>query len=117
MAQALPAQIHIALSQALQQQQAQDRLSRGSGLWVIVPLHYAQPGSPPIEVWLDHCLSKTLKMPCDVALLGAVETFGSWPFAVIATHVVVPKARRSVFVGRCLLDFIRSNHVDGTPKQ
>ena len=70
----LPGVSAEALRQALYRQQKKGRvvrLSRGSDHWLIVPLQYAKSGAPPLEVWLDRYLRKTLGIPYYVALLSA----------------------------------------------
>jgi predicted transcriptional regulator of viral defense system len=120
MAQALPELSPSALKQALHRQQSHGRivrLSRGSGHWVLVPLQYAESGAPPLETWLDQYLSVTLKIPYYVALLSAAESYGSSPFAVMVTHVMVPNSRRSITVGRQKIEFITNSLIDVIPRQ
>jgi predicted transcriptional regulator of viral defense system len=100
---ALPGVSLKALRQALLRQQRRGRLirlSRGSDHWLIVPLNYAAAGAPPLEVWLDRYMSKTLGTPYYVALLSAAETYGASPYAVMVTQVMVPERRRMITVGR-----------------
>jgi len=105
---ALPHLSEQALSRALHRQQRAGRLahlSRGAEHWLIVPLQYAQAGSPPLEIWLDSYLRKTLNLPYYVALLSAAESYGASPYAVMVTQVMVPRPRRPVTVGRHQLVF------------
>jgi predicted transcriptional regulator of viral defense system len=100
---ALPGVSQVALRQALHRQQRRGRLirlSRGSDHWLIVPLQHADAGAPPLEVWLDRYMSKTLDIPYYVALLSAAETFGASPYGVMVTQVMVPERRRAITVGR-----------------
>ncbi|MFA5522551.1 MAG: type IV toxin-antitoxin system AbiEi family antitoxin [Castellaniella sp.] len=100
---AMPGVRPTALNQALYRQQQRGRLiriSRGSGHWLIVPLQYATAGAPPLEVWLDRYLRKTLGIPYYVTLLSAAETYGASPYAVMTTQVMVPERRRPIVVGR-----------------
>ena len=89
------------MRQALYRKQARGRLvrlSRGSGLWRIVPLRYALVGAPPLETWLDRYLSKTLHIPYYVGLLSAAETYGASPYAGMVTQVMTVKSRRPITV-------------------
>lgn len=100
---ALPGVSAQALRQALHRQQRRGRLirlSRGSDHWLIVPLQHAAAGAPPLETWLDRYMSKTLGIPYYVALLGAAETYGASPYAVMVMQVMVPERRRPITVGR-----------------
>ncbi|MEL1266392.1 type IV toxin-antitoxin system AbiEi family antitoxin domain-containing protein [Pseudoxanthomonas putridarboris] len=102
-ASALPGVSSEALRQALHRQQRRGRLvrlSRGSDHWLIVPLQYAASGAPPVEVWLDRYMAKTLGLPYYVALLSAAEIYGASPYAVMVTQVMVPERRRPITVGR-----------------
>jgi predicted transcriptional regulator of viral defense system len=117
-AQALPGVSADALRQALHRQQRKGRIisaSRGSEHWVIVPLQDASAGAPPLETWLDAYLSKTLGLPYYVALLSAAEVYGASPQAVMVTHVMVPKARRPVEVGRHKLVFFERSRIPEMP--
>lgn len=117
-AQALPGISADALRQALHRQQRKGRIvsaSRGSEHWVIIPLQDASAGAPPLETWLDAYLSKTLGLPYYVALLSAAEVYGASPQAVMVTHVMVPKARRSVQVGRHKLVFFERSRIPDMP--
>ncbi|OYV74883.1 MAG: hypothetical protein B7Z66_14945 [Chromatiales bacterium 21-64-14] len=92
-----------ALRQALHRQQRRGRLvrlSRGSDHWLIVPLQHATVGAPPLAVWLDRYMSKTLDIPYYVTLLSAAEVYGASPYAVTVTQVMVPERRRPITVGR-----------------
>src|ERR1700756_4457906 len=96
---AMPGVSAEALRQALHRQQRRGRLirlSRGSDHWLIVPLQHAAAGAPPLEVWLDRYMSKTLGIPYYVALLSAAETYGASPHAVMVTQVMVPERRRAI---------------------
>lgn len=109
-----------ALRQALQRQQQKGRIvraSRGSGHWVIVPLQDASVGAPPLEVWLDAYLSKTLKLAYYVGLLSAAEIHGVSPQAVMVTQVMVGKPRRTVRVGRHELVFHERARTEAMPTQ
>jgi len=100
---ALPQASTQALRKALYRQQRAGRLvplSRGSDHWLIVPLQYANAGSPPLEIWLDAYLRKTLQTPYYVGLLSAAETYGASPYAVMVTQVMLPRPRRAITVGR-----------------
>ena len=100
---ALPGVGADALRQALHRQQRRGRLirlSRGSDHWLIVPLQYASAGAPPLEVWLDRYMSKTLGIPYYVALLSAAEAYGASPYATMVTQVMVPGRRHPIVVGR-----------------
>jgi predicted transcriptional regulator of viral defense system len=117
-AQALPGVSADALRQALHRQQRKGRIvsaSRGSEHWVIVPLQDASAGAPPLETWLDAYLSKTLGLAYYVALLSAAEVYGASPQAVMVTHVMVPKARRPVQVGRHRLVFFERSRIPDMP--
>jgi predicted transcriptional regulator of viral defense system len=105
---ALPDVSAQALRQALHRQQRRGRfvrLSRGSGHWLIVPLRHATVGARPLETWLDRYLSKTLRIPYYVALLSAAELYGTAPYAVMVTQVMVAERRRAITVGRHELVF------------
>ena len=107
-----------ALRQALHRQQKRGRiirLSRGAGHWLIVPLQYATVGAPPLEIWLDRYLSKTLRASYYVALLSAAETYGASPQAVMVTQVMVPKPRRPIIVGRHKVEFYTRAHIERMP--
>ncbi|WP_211460856.1 type IV toxin-antitoxin system AbiEi family antitoxin domain-containing protein [Collimonas silvisoli] len=100
---ALPGVSPEGLRKALHRQQQRGRLvrlSRGSDHWLIVPLHYAQVGAPPLEMWLDFYCRKTLRLPYYVGLLSAAENYGASPYAVMVTQVMVEKPRRPIVVGR-----------------
>ena len=117
-ARALPGVSADALRQALHRQQRKGRIvsaSRGSEHWVIVPLQDASAGAPPLETWLDAYLSKTLGLPYYLALLSAAEVYGASPQAVMVTHVMVPKARRPVEVGRHKLVFFERSRIPDMP--
>lgn len=117
-AAALPDVGRAALRQALHRQQTQGRitrLSRGAGHWLIVPLQYAVAGAPPLEIWLDQYLAKTLRTPYYVALLSAAETYGASPYAVMVTQVMTPKPRRPITVGRHELVFHTRSHIERMP--
>lgn len=117
-AQALPGVSADALRQALHRQQRKGRIvsaSRGSEHWVIVPLQDASAGAPPLETWLDAYLSKTLGLPYYVGLLSAAEVYGASPQAVMVTHVMVPKARRPLQVGRHRLVFFERSRIPDMP--
>lgn len=104
----LPGASPEALRKALYRQQRAGRLvrlSRGSDHWLIVPLHHAAAGSPPLETWLDAWLRKTLGAPYYVGLLSAAETYGASPYAVMVTQVMVENKRRPITVGRHQLVF------------
>lgn len=104
--------------QALHRQQRHGqiiRLSRGSGHWLLVPLQYAGVGAPPLEIWLDPHLSKTLAIPYHVALLSAAEIYGASPYAVMVTQVMVAERRRPVTVGRHKLVFHTSSQIKHMP--
>lgn len=118
LAAALPGVSSGALRQALHRQQARGRivhLSRGSGHWLIVPLQYAASGAPPLEIWLDRYLSKTLQTPYYVGLLSAAETYGASPYAVMVTQVMVAKSRRPITVGRQELVFHTRANIQQMP--
>ena len=68
-----------------------------------------------METWLDAYLSKTLGLPYYVALLSAAEVYGASPQAVMVTHVMVPKARRPVQVGRHKLVFFERSRIPEMP--
>jgi len=107
-----------ALRQALQRQLRQGRLvrpSRGSGRWLILPLQYAESGSPPLGAWLDDYLARGIVMPYYVGLLSAAECYGVAPYAVMVTQIMVSKPRRPVTVGRNKLVFLGRQDVDRMP--
>lgn len=107
-----------ALRKALYRQQRAGRLvrlSRGSEHWLIVPLHYAATGSPPLEAWLDAYLRKTLETPYYVGLLSAAETYGASPYAVMVTQVMVETKRRPITVGRHELVFHTCARIEAMP--
>jgi predicted transcriptional regulator of viral defense system len=115
---ALPDVSREALRQALHRQQRRGRLirlSRGSDHWLIVPLQHAAAGAPPLEVWLDRYMSKTLEIPYYVALLSAAETYGTSPYAVMVTQVMVPERRRAITVGRHELVFHTRSRIEHMP--
>jgi predicted transcriptional regulator of viral defense system len=115
---ALPHLSHEALRQALHRQQRRGRLirlSRGSDHWLIVPLQHAAAGAPPLEVWLDRYMSKTLGIPYYVALLSAAETYGASPYAVMVTQVMVPERRRAITVGRHEVVFHTRSRIEHMP--
>ena len=117
-AAALPGVGPEALRQALHRQQRRGRmvrLSRGAEHWLIVPLHHAQSGAPPLETWLDHYLGKTLGIPYYVALLSAAELYSASPYGVMVTQVMVPKPRRPIRVGRHQLQFHVQKRIDQLP--
>jgi predicted transcriptional regulator of viral defense system len=91
------------------------RLSRGSDHYLIVPLQYAQAGSPPLETWLDQYLCKTLGLSYYVGLLSAAETYGASPYAVMVTQVVVANPRRPITVGRHEVVFNTCARVEEMP--
>ena len=114
----LPNASRAALHQALHRQQRRSRiirLSRGSDHWLIVPLQYAEAGAPPLEIWLDRYLSKTLGIPYHVSLLSAAEIYGASPFAVMVTQVMVPERRRPLTVGRHELVFHTCSRIEHMP--
>lgn len=110
---ALPHTSAEALRQAIHRQQTRGRLiqiSRGSGHYLIVPLQYSVSGAPPLEIWLDHYFTKTLRSPYYVGLLSAAESYGASPYGVMVTQVFVPKPRRPIKVGRQeLVFYVRAN--------
>jgi hypothetical protein len=114
----LPDASHEALRKALYRQQRAGRLvglSRGSEHWLIVPLQHAATGSPPLETWLDAYLRKTLHMPYYVGLLSAAETYGSSPYAVMVTQVMVATKRRPITVGRHEIVFHTCARIEAMP--
>jgi len=115
---ALPHLSDEALYKALYRQQRAGRLahlSRGADHWLIVPLQYAEAGSPPLETWLDAYLRKTLNTPYYVALLSAAETYGASPYAVMVTQVMVPRPRRPITVGRHQVVFHVCARIEAMP--
>lgn len=107
-----------ALRQALHRQQRRGRLvrlSRGSDHWLIVPLQHAGVGAPPLEIWLDRYMSKTLSIPYYVALLSAAETYGASPYAVMVTQVMVSDRRRAITVGRHEVVFHTRARIESMP--
>lgn len=107
-----------ALRQALYRQQKRGRvvrLSRGSDHWLIVPLQYAEAGAPPLEIWLDRYLRKTLGIRYYVALLSAAETYGASPYAVMVTQVMVAERRRPISVGRHEVVFHTRSRIERMP--
>jgi len=115
---ALPGLSAEALRQALHRQQRRGRLvrlSRGSDHWIIVPLQYAVAGAPPLEVWLDRYMSKTLGVPYYVSLLSAAEIYGASPYAVMRTQVMVPERRLSITVGRHDVVFLTRVKTESMP--
>ena len=115
---ALPGASPAALRKALYRQQQAGRLvhlSRGADHWLIVPLQYAEAGSPPLETWLDPYLRKTLKMPYCVGLLSAAESYGASPYAVMVTQVMAPGKRRPITVGRHKLVFYACARIAAMP--
>lgn len=114
----LPGVSAEALRQALYRQQKKGRvirLSRGSDHWLIVPLQYAKAGAPPLEVWLDRYLRKTLGIPYYVTLLSAAESYGASPYAVMVTQVMVAERRRPITVGRHEVVFLTRARVEEMP--
>jgi predicted transcriptional regulator of viral defense system len=117
---ALPEVSDEGLSKALYRQQQQGRLarlSRGSGHWLIVPLQHATSGAPPLEIWLDWYMSKTLDVPYYVGLLSAAESYGASPYAVMVTQVMVAEKRRPISVGRHELQFHTRINIEKMPTQ
>ena len=115
---ALPSVGAQALRQALLRQQRRGRLirlSRGSDHWLIVPLQYAAAGAPPMEIWLDRYLGKTLGIPYYVALLSAAEIHGASPYAVMVTQVMVAERRRPITVGRHRVVFHTCARIERMP--
>lgn len=115
---ALPHLSAEALRQALYRQQKRGRLirlSRGSDHWLIVPLQHAAAGAPPLEIWLDRYLNKTLGVPYYVALLSAAETYGASPYGVMVTQVMVPERRRPITVGRHEVVFHTRSRIEDMP--
>ncbi len=115
---ALPHLSVEALRQALHRQQRRGRLirlSRGSEHWLIVPLQYAIAGAPPLEVWLDRYMRKTLGIPYYVSLLSAAEIYGASPYAVMRTQVMVPERRLSITVGRHDVVFLTRTKAESMP--
>lgn len=115
---ALPDLSPAALRQALHRQQRRGRLirvSRGSDHWLIVPLQHAAAGAPPLEVWLDRYMSKTLGIPYYITLLSAAETYGASPYAVMVTQVMVAERRRPITVGRHEVVFHTRARVEDMP--
>lgn len=115
---ALPNTSPEALRQSLDRQRRRGRIvrpSRGSGHWLIVPLQYAAIGAPPLESWLHHYLSKTLKIPYYVALLSGAEVYGASPYAVTVTQVMVAERRRPIQVGRHRIVFHTRLSVEHMP--
>jgi predicted transcriptional regulator of viral defense system len=116
--EALPGVSVGALRQALHRQQRRGRLirlSRGSDHWLIVPLQYSVSGAPPLEVWLDRYMSKTLRVPYYVALLSAAEIYAASPYAVMVTQVMVSERRRSITVGRYEVAFHTRSRIERMP--
>jgi predicted transcriptional regulator of viral defense system len=114
----LPGMSPAALRQALHRQQRKGRivkLSRGSNHWLIVPLQHADIGAPPLEVWLDRYMSKTLGTSYYVSLLSAAEIYGASPFGVMVTQVMVPERRRPITIGRHQLVFHTRKHINNMP--
>lgn len=114
----LPGVSAQALRQALYRQQKKGRvvrLSRGSDHWLIVPLQYAKAGAPPLEVWLDRYLARTLGIPYYVTLLSAAEVYGASPHAVMVTQVMVAERRRPITVGRNEVVFLTRARVEAMP--
>jgi predicted transcriptional regulator of viral defense system len=117
---ALPEVSDEGLSKALYRQQQQGRLahlSRGSGHWLIVPLQHTTSGAPPLEIWLDRYMSRTLEIPYYVGLLSAAESYGASPYAVMVTQVMVTERRRPVRVGRHELLFHTRINIGQMPTQ
>jgi transcriptional regulator with AbiEi antitoxin domain of type IV toxin-antitoxin system len=115
---AMPGVSAEALRHALHRQQRRGRIirvSRGSDHWLIVPLQHADAGAPPLEVWLDRYMSKTLGIPYYVALLSAAEMYGASPYAVMVTQVMVPERRRPIMVGRHQVVFHTSSRIEHMP--
>jgi hypothetical protein len=115
---ALPDASPEALRKALYRQQRAGRLahlSRGADHWLIVPLQYADAGSPPLEIWLDPYLRKTLGAAYYVGLLSAAEIYGASPQAVMVTQVVVAQKRLPITVGRHKIVFHTSTRIDAMP--
>jgi hypothetical protein len=107
-----------ALRKAIYRQQQAGRLahlSRGADHWLIVPLQYADAGSPPLETWLDPYLRKTLGASYYVGLLSAAETYGASPYAVMVTQVMVERKRLPITVGRHKIVFHTSARIDAMP--
>lgn len=115
---ALPGVGAQALRQALLRQQRRGRLirlSRGSDHWLIVPLQYAAAGAPPLEIWLDRYLGKTLGIPYYVAMLSAAEIHGASPYGVMVTQVMVAERRRPITVGRHRVVFHTCARIEHMP--
>lgn len=115
---ALPGVGAQALRQALLRQQRRGRLirlSRGAEHWLIVPLQYAVAGAPPLEIWLDRYLNKTLGIPYYVALLSAAEIHGASPYGVMLTQVMVAERRRPITVGRHRVVFHTCTRIEQLP--
>jgi len=115
---ALPHSSPEALRQALHRQQRRGRLirlSRGAEHWLIVPLQHSNAGAPPLEIWLDRYMSRTLGLTYHVGMLSAAETYGAAPWAVMVTQVMVAERRRSITVGRHRLAFHVCAHIERLP--
>lgn len=115
---AMPLTSAAALRQAIIRQERRGRLaklSRGSGHWLIVPLQYAGAKAPPLEMWLDTYLSKTLKIPYYVGTLSAAEAYGVAPYAVAVTQVMVGAPRRPLDVGLHRIEFQVRVHLERIP--
>jgi predicted transcriptional regulator of viral defense system len=107
-----------ALRKSIYRQQKAGRLahvSRGADHWLIVPFQDALIGSPPLEVWLDPYLCKTLGIPYYVGLLSAAETYGSSPYGVMITQVVVEQKRLPIIVGRHKIVFYTCTRIEAMP--
>ena len=116
--EALPGISPDALRQALHRQQRRGRLvrlSRGADHWLIVPLQYAAVGAPPLEIWLDRYLSKTLGISYYMTLLSAAEIYGASPYAVMVTQVMVSNRRRPITVGRYQVAFHTRVRIEQMP--
>lgn len=115
---AFPSASPGAIRQAIHRQELRGRLvrlSRGSEHWLIVPLQYSTTKAPPLEMWLDRYLSKTLGLSYYVGLLSAAETYGVSPYGVMVTQVMVSKPRRPVTVGRHRLIFVTRTNLERIP--
>lgn len=116
----MPGISSAALYQALHRQQQRGRivrLSRGSNHWLIVPLQHANIGAPPLEVWLDRYMGRTLGIAYYVGLLSAAEIYGASPYGVMVTQVMVRDRRRPITVGRHQVVFHTRTQIEKMPSR
>lgn len=82
--------------------------------WLIIPPEQSHYGAPPVDWWLDDCLSDQ-EPNYYVALLSAARHWGSSHYAVQTTQVMIGKPRSSLAVGRIRVDFYVKERLAETP--